>query len=190
MAFPIILAAVAGAAKVLGGIADTNSQVGQYKTQSRVEAENARRLGLDASNAYSVGVRNEEQSRREYRDFAGTQIAGAAEGALSSSGSLLDIVRQSETRANLDALKIRHEGVSRGQALSDESKQATMRSELARKMAKRARLAGTLRTIGDIASTAGSIYSAGAGGAGAGAASKGSGAYSDLGLSGATRGYA
>lgn len=162
MAFlPMAAAIVGGGAKVLGGIMDTNSQVGQYKAQGAVERENQRRLGLESSNAYQVGVANESQQRREGRAVLGDMAAGSAEGALSMSGSLLDIVRQSETRANLDALKVRYDGVSRGQALANESAQAGMRSQLAKSMAKRARVAGIIGTAGDLASAGASVYGAG-----------------------------
>lgn len=162
MAFLHMAAAiVGGTSAVLGGIASTNSQVGQYKTQAAVERENARRLGLESSAAFQAGAANESQQRREGRAVLGDMAAGSAEGALSMSGSLLDIVRQSETRANLDALKVRYDGVSRGQALANESAQAGMRSQLAKSMAKRARIAGTIGTIGDIASAGSSVYGAG-----------------------------
>jgi hypothetical protein len=153
-------AVIGGVSKVLGGIMQTNSEVGQYKTQSAVEAENARRLQMQSEQAFSLGARNEETERRNFRDFAGSQIASIGEGGLASTGSVLDVVRDSEARANLDALKVRYEGVTRGQGLADESRQAKMRSSLARTMAKRARLAGTIGTIGDIASAGGNIYSA------------------------------
>ena len=149
---------VGGGAKVLGGIMQTNSQVGQLKTESAAEAENARRLGLQAGVAYGAGARNEEQFRREYRDFAGEQAAAIGEGSLSSTGSILDIVRQSEARANLDALKVRQRGVAEGQQLENEAGNARMRSSLARTMAKRARIAGTIGTIGDIAGAGSNIF--------------------------------
>jgi hypothetical protein len=153
-----IAAVVGGGAKVLGGIMQTNSQVGQLKTESAAEAENARRLGLQAGVAYGTGARNEEQFRREYRDFAGTQAAAIGEGSLSSTGSILDIVRQSEARANLDALKVRQRGVAEGQQLENEAGNARMRSSLARTMAKRARIAGTIGTVGDIAGAGSNIF--------------------------------
>ena len=130
----------------------TNTQVGQLKTDSAAEAENARRLDMQAGSAFQAGARNEEQSRREFRDFAGAQAASIGEGGLSSTGSLLDIVRQSEARANLDALNIRQRGVAEGQAFQTEAGNARMRSSLARTMASRARLAGNIATIGNIAS--------------------------------------
>lgn len=133
--------------KALGGIADTNAQIGDYKTQARVEAENARRFEFEAGSAFSVGARNEEQQRRGYRDFAGREAAASGEGGLAFTGSLMDIVRQSETRANLDALKLRYEGVSKGSSLMDQSRQALARSKLAKAMAKRESSLGLVRLI-------------------------------------------
>jgi diaminopimelate epimerase len=154
MADPFTLFAVAGGAKLLGGLMDTNAEVGQYKAQQKAEAENARALGLQADQAGAVTARNEEQQRREFRDYAGSAAAAAGEGALSYSGSLLDVYRQSEQRAELDALKIRHEGTSRSQSIRQEGRLAGMRSSLARQMAKRARVAGTIGMIGDAVGTA------------------------------------
>lgn len=143
-----LLMAVATAAQVVGSIADSNAKSGQYRAQGQVEDYNARVLDGRAAQARSEGARNEEQFRRSYRDFAGSQLASIGESGLSGDGSALDIVRDSETRANLDALKIRYEATNRGAMLDSEAAGARMRSSLAKQMAKRAQVAGAFDAIG------------------------------------------
>lgn len=143
-----VLMAVATAAQVIGTIADTNAKAGQYRAQGQIEDYNARVLDGRAAQARSEGARNEEQFRRSYRDFAGTQAASISESGLSGDGSALDVVRDSETRANLDALKIRYEATNQGSMLASEAAGARMRSSLAKQMAKRAQIAGAFDTIG------------------------------------------
>lgn len=155
-----VLAAVATVANVLGSISDTNAQVGSFKAQAKGEQYNAQVLRNSAGMVGAEGARNEEAQRRDFRDFAGRQAAGASEGGVGLGGSVFDVIRDSETRANLDALNIRYAADTKRQNLNQEAGMADMRSSLARQMAKRARATGTLRTIGAAASGAAQTRSA------------------------------
>lgn len=156
-----VLAIVGLAAKALASIADTNAQVGALKTQGKIEQYNAAVQRNAAAMTVAEGARNEEAQQRDYRDFAGRQASAASEGNLGLGGSVFDVIRDSETRANIDALNIRYSAQTRGQNLNQEANMSDMRSSLARQMAKRARVSGTLNTIGTVASGAASMYGAG-----------------------------
>lgn len=176
MADPITLAIIAGAAAVGGKIMDMNNQVGQYQSQSAIETENARRLRLQAGQAGAEGAQAEGAVRRDYRAVAGVQGASFAESGLGNTGSAYDVIRSSETRANLDALNARYKGTNEAASLNNEAANAESRAGLAKQMAKRAKLAGYIGIVGAAAGAAGNVAGA-AGGAnpGAGASSGGGG---------------
>lgn len=135
----------------LGDIMDANAQSGSLKAQGLMEQQNERMLYRRADQIGSEGARNEEALRRDYRRFAGTQAGAISESGLTNDGSALDIVRDSETQANMDALNIRYRATSEAQATRYEAQQAGMRSSLARQMAKRVRVSGYLRAVGRVA---------------------------------------
>ena len=99
---------IGGGARALGSIMEGNSQAGQYKAEAAFEKQNALNLTAQAQQIGAAGARDEEAARREYRAFAGGQAATISESNLGMEGSALDIVRDSETAANLDALLARH----------------------------------------------------------------------------------
>lgn len=154
MADPFSIALmVGGGAKALGSIMEGNAQAGQYKAEAAFERQNALNLAAQAQQIGSAGARDEEAARREYRSFAGDQAATIAESNLGMEGSALDIVRDSETAANLDALNIRHDAGERAREARYGAAQARSRSSLARQMAGRARLGGYLGAVGAAART-------------------------------------
>ena len=146
-----ILAAVAIAAQVLGKVAETNAAVGQHNTQAKMSDRNAQILEQRGLQIGADAARNEEALRRDYRDFAGTQLAAAAESGLGTGGSILDVIRQSESRANLDALNIRYRGQTEAQGFRAEAGTERVTSSLARQMASKAKAAGALGIIGTAA---------------------------------------
>lgn len=138
------LAIGSGGLKALGSISDMNAEVGGLMGQSRAEAQNARVLDGRAQQVGQETARNEEQMRRQYRDFAGSNAAAIAESGIANGGSALDVVRDSETRAELDALKLRYQGTEEAKNLRYQAGGARMRSQMARDLAKRRQAAGFL----------------------------------------------
>jgi hypothetical protein len=152
------LAIAGGGLQALGSISDMNAEVGSLRAQSRAEAQNARVLDAKAQTVGQETARNEEQLRRQYRDFAGKQASAIAESGIANSGSVLDVVRDSETRAEYDALKMRFQGTSEAKDLRYQAGAARMRSQLARDLAKRRQVTGFLDVASAGVSTATSIY--------------------------------
>jgi hypothetical protein len=150
---------IGGGARALGSIMEGNSQAGQYKAEAAFEKQNALNLTAQAQQIGAAGARDEEAARREYRAFAGGQAATISESNLGMEGSALDIVRDSETAANLDALNIRHDAGERAREARYGAAQARSRSSLARQMAGRARLGGYIGAAGQIAGTVGAVKS-------------------------------
>lgn len=149
MADPFTWLAIAGGGlQALGSISDMNAEVGGLMAQSKAEAQNARVLDGRAQTVGQETARNEEQMRRQYRDFAGSNAAAIAESGIANGGSVLDVVRDSETRAELDALKLRYQGTSEAKNLRYQAGESRMRSQMARDLAKRRQVSGFL----DIAS--------------------------------------
>lgn len=166
--------------KATGSIADANSGAGQYRAQAEAETENAKALRASAQAARLQGSQNEQQARREYRDLAGAQAAAIAESGIANGGSVLDVFRDSEVKASLDALKLRYQGEQKAQGLDYEANLATMRSTLARDMAKRAKARGYLNIAGDALSSFGGM----GGGAGGMFGGAGKGAIGGMGAGG------
>jgi hypothetical protein len=135
----------------LGDIMDANAQSGSLRSQGLMEQQNERMLYRRAEQIGSEGARNEEALRRDYRRFAGNQAAAISESGLTNDGSALDVVRDSETQANMDALNLRYRATSEAQGATFQAQQAGMRSSLARQMAKRVRASGYLRAVGRFA---------------------------------------
>lgn len=127
--------------------AQANIAAGQQEAVRQSEKANAANLEQEARDVGSVAARNEDQARREYRQFAGEQFAAMAETGLANEGSLLDVARDSESAALLDALNIRYAGASQARALRFGAAQARYRSKVAAKMATRVKMAVHLQGI-------------------------------------------
>jgi hypothetical protein len=105
-ALPLIMAGVAA----VGAFAQGSSEAANYGAQQKalnyqadIEAANAKMVGQQAS-------AEEERVRREGRQVLGAQRAAIAESGTSFSGSNLDVMRQSTTAAELDALNVQYAG--------------------------------------------------------------------------------
>lgn len=133
---------------MLGGIMDANSRAGQLKGEAATAKFNADVMSNRATETAAAGARQEEQARREYRQFAGEQGSAISENGFASSGSLLDLVSQSETRANLDALRIRTGSQRETAGLQAEAAGYRMRSSIAKSLVGPTRFAGYLGALG------------------------------------------
>jgi len=103
-------ALVAGILGAVGAFAQGSAEAANYGAQQKalnyqadIEAANAKMVGQQAS-------AEEERVRREGRQVLGGQRAAIAESGTSFSGSNLDIIRQSTTAAELDALNVQYAG--------------------------------------------------------------------------------
>ena len=81
---------------------DSQRDIEQFNI--KVEKQNAMLVGQQAS-------AREEQQRRESRQLLGTQRAAIGQSNVGFEGSSADIIRQSASSAELDALNVRYAGV-------------------------------------------------------------------------------
>jgi len=86
--------------------ADTQKKAGQY--QAEAAAQNAERDELRAEQASRIGAIEEERHRMKVRQIAGAQRANlAANGIDLGSGTAADLVDETYTMGEVDALTIR-----------------------------------------------------------------------------------
>jgi hypothetical protein len=141
------------ASKGIGAFTEGSVQSGNAANDARAEDENAKNLMTLASQIGQKGAADEDQARREYRSFAGDQLASISESNLGTDGSALDVARDSESKAYLDALNIRHEAGEQARVVRYGAEQAHMRSKLAREFQKRAKYKMFLEGTGILGST-------------------------------------
>lgn len=146
-------AAIAGGGKMGAGFTDAIAQSSNSAQERRVEKHNEANYRNLESQAYQKGARDEEAARREYRYFAGEQAAAMAESGGGGEGSALDVFRDSERNAFLDALNIRHDAGETAREFRYEAQQAHLRSELAKRMQKRAKTRLWIQASGIVGST-------------------------------------
>src|SRR5688500_926033 len=116
-------AAIAGGGKMGAGFTDSIAQSSNSAHERRVEKFNEDSYRYLESQTAQKGARDEEAARREYRYFAGEQAAAIAEGGGGLEGSALDVFRDSERNAFLDALNIRHDASERAREYRYEAQQ-------------------------------------------------------------------
>ena len=79
------------------------------KQAKRAEEFNAATMESEARIARQQGGAREEQQRRRAREFMGTQRAAAGQAGVGLGGSIADVLGDSASEAELDALNIRYE---------------------------------------------------------------------------------
>lgn len=121
---------------------------------------NAAMMEQEAAITRQMTRANVDAQRRRARQFMGTQRAAAAQSGVGFSGSVADILKQSATAAELDALNIEYQG---SLAATGRKRQAV----LTRWEGKQARrLANVKATIGIISGASNSYSPSGGGGGG------------------------
>lgn len=111
MADPITIALVASAATAaVGAVAEGQAQKEAYKSQANANEYNAKVSDMNAQIARNNSSVREEAMRRKARQVLGQQRGAIAQAGIDFSGSALDVMQQSTTMAELDALNTRYEG--------------------------------------------------------------------------------
>jgi len=97
-------------ALVVGGTAlSAYGNIQQGKAEQKKHDYNATMLRQNAETENQQGNQREEAQRRKAREVLGSQAAAFAQSGGGSGGSAADIMKQSSTNAELDALTIRYE---------------------------------------------------------------------------------
>ena len=118
MAFlPMLAAGIAA----VGSFMQATQQAGEMRQAAQIQEYQAQVSRNAAQQASQQASAEEERVRREARQVMGEQRAGIAQSGTAFSGSNLDIMRQSATMAELDALNVRYEGAVRRTSLLNEA---------------------------------------------------------------------
>lgn len=124
-----IAGAVLGA---YGQIATGESNATQYRMQANAADYNAAVARYMGREALKASASEQLALRRTQRKFLGTQRASIAQAGIGTGGSAADVVAQSTSLAELDAMNLAYEGAARfraalTQADLDEANAVTLR---------------------------------------------------------------
>lgn len=125
------------------GVMGAGNALASGKAAQRAANFNAETMEAEARIAKQQGAAREEAQRRRAREFLGTQRAAAGQAGVGLGGSIGDVLEQSATDAELDALNIRYE--SNLQALGMQNQAAITRWQ--GKEAKRAARAQAITSL-------------------------------------------
>lgn len=99
------------------------SSIMQGQQQAAMHNYNASILNQNARIERQQADAREEAKRRETAMILGTQRAAFAQAGAGLDGSAADVMKQSATNAELDALTLRYEGDLRARGLKEQAKQ-------------------------------------------------------------------
>ena len=135
----------------VGQMASAKSQAGALKGQAGVSEYNAAISRQNAKTALDVSSAQQLQQRRSARQQLARERAFGAQSGTGEGGTNADLLEQSETLAELDALNIAYEGEVRARGFLAQSDIDTYNAGLYRKQAKNVKRAGYLSTVGTLA---------------------------------------
>jgi hypothetical protein len=173
----------ASAMQAVGAIQQGKMAAAQGEAQMNAANYNARMKEIEAGITREQANAREEQQRRQARQVLGKQRAAVAQAGIGFGGSALDIMEQSATFAELDALTIRYEGDLKAKGLLAEAEYDKYSGQVAMAMGKAQKKAAYVSAAASMLSGAAGAYkgfSAGstagtAGGTGISATSSGTG---------------
>jgi hypothetical protein len=139
----------------IGAIQQANSQSAAYKSQKQASDYNAAVLTQNAANERAAANQREEAQRREARMILGSQRAAFAQAGTGLGGSAADVMEQSSTDAELDALTLRYEGDMRARGMMAQAEGERFQGRVAGYNAKQAKTAGYMDAVGSILGGAG-----------------------------------
>lgn len=148
------MAPIALASMAIGSTISAVGAIQQGQAANKAAQYNASVMEQDARRAQDeAATRAGETARRTRQALAATR-AGAAENGFALSGSIDDLLGQTERQGNLDALTAVYEGRVRSDSLRSQA-------NITRFEGKNAQRAGYTRALGSLFSAAGSTYGTG-----------------------------
>lgn len=142
---------IAGTAmQAIGAIQQGNAQAASYKSQEAASNYNATVMDQNAGIERSQANQREEAQRREARMILGSQRAALSQAGIGSGGSAADVMQQSATNAELDALTLRYEGDMRSRGLMIGAEQERYQGRVAGMNSKAAVKQGYMQAAGSI----------------------------------------
>lgn len=127
-----------GAFNAVGALIQGRQARNEIDVQRDIQQFNNKVTEQNAALAGQQASAREEQQRRESRNILGTQRAAIAQSGVGFGGSSADIIRQSETSAELDALNIRYAGVLERMGLLNELAMGKFNDRVLKKQGKQA----------------------------------------------------
>lgn len=135
--------AIAGAvASAASSVSQAKAASAQAKSAAQAANYNAAVAAQNAKTALDQGNANEEAQRRKARMVMGTQRAALAEAGIGNEGTASDLVEQSASNAEMDALNIRYEAQLQSTGFLNQSALDTLQAKNARKQASQAMTSG------------------------------------------------
>lgn len=134
--------AVGTAMSAVGAVAGGYAQKSQAEAQAKAAEYNANLTKMQADVERSQSAAREEQQLRRGRQVLGAQRAAIAQAGAGFGGSMADIMEESATAAELDALTMRYEGDLRSKGLLAQAEGDLYGARAARAAGKQAVKAG------------------------------------------------
>jgi hypothetical protein len=163
------MAWAAAVVALVGALVQGRQQANELRQQGEIEGYKAKVAAQNAQVAGQQASAEQERLRRESRQVLGAQRAAIAESGTGFSGSNLDIMRQSTTMAELDALNIQYAGEMERRGLLQESTMFQYNKDMLRQKARSVMRQRWIAAIG----AAASAYGGGMGGGAAAGAGGG-----------------
>lgn len=138
------------AMQALGAIQQGNAQAASYRSQQAASNYNAAVMEQNAGIEREQANAREEAQRREARMILGSQRAALSQAGIGMGGSAADVMQQSATDAELDALTLRYEGDMRARGLMIGAEQERYQGAVAGANASAARRSGYMQAAGSI----------------------------------------
>lgn len=126
----------------LGAIRQGEAQAQMFRAQQQAAEYNAAVQRNNARASTEQANAAEEQHWRRFRALQGEAIAGIGQSGTGFDGSNLDLLKQNEANAMLDALNIRYQGQNQYAGLMAQSELERMQGAQAGRNASSARMAG------------------------------------------------
>lgn len=145
--------AVSAGVSTIGMLASSHAQANSYRMQAYAAENNAALLRANGQVAAQEANAREEALRRNYGRLQGEALAGIAQSGTGFSGSNLDLLKQNDTYANLDALTIRYEGEQAKRGLLAQASQSEYEALAYKQNAKATRQAGYLNAGANLLSS-------------------------------------
>jgi len=148
----------ASAMQAVGAIQQGKMAAAQGQAQMNAANYNARMKEIEAGITREQSNAREEQQRRQAREVLGRQRAAVAQASIGFGGSALDIMEESATLAELDALTIRYEGDLKAKGLLAEAEFDKYSGQVSMAMGKAAKKASYVSAAASILQGSSAAY--------------------------------
>jgi hypothetical protein len=147
--------------KAWGSIEQGKAGYASNMSEAYAQEYNAQIADSNAKTVLEQANAKEEAQRRQFHILQGKAIAGMAQSGTGLDGSNLDVLEQSATNAELDALTIRYEGQMQNRGLMAQAALGRYQAQGLKANAKRAMKAGYIGAAANLLEGASKAYQGG-----------------------------